>query len=138
MRQEDQARYRREYEELNNGFTEATMGGFVDERSVDYQRQARMDAQRRAEDRQRRYQLYLQAQAKERKRTRVRRILLAVIAVLLLAAAAGFVVWRSWARKPATVTKKPELTNAMGGNVARGDEIPMWHGSPRRRSLPCD
>lgn len=122
MRQEDQARYRREYEELNNGFTEATMGGFVDERSVDYQRQARMDAQRRAEDRQRRYQLYLQAQAKERKRTRVRRILLAVIAVLLLAAAAGFVVWRSWARKPATVTKKPELTNAMGGNVARGDD----------------
>ena len=122
MRQEDQARYRREYEELNNGFTEATMGGFVDERSVDYQRQARMDAQRRAEDRQRRYQLYLQAQAKERKRTRVRRILLALIAVLIFGAAAGFVVWRSWARKPAAVSNKPELANAMGGSVARGED----------------
>lgn len=122
MRQEDQERYRREYEELNNGFTEATMGGFVDERSASYQRQARMDAQRRAEDRQRRYQLYLQAQAKERKRTRVRRILLALIAVLIFGAAAGFVVWRSWARKPAAVSNKPELANAMDGSVSRGED----------------
>ena len=65
MRRKDQERYQREYEELNGGFVEAPSGGFVDEGSVEYNRQLRLEAQRRAEDRQRRYQLYLKAQEQE-------------------------------------------------------------------------
>ena len=113
MRRKDQERYQREYEELNGGFVEAPSGGFVDEGSVEYNRQLRLEAQRRAEDRQRRYQLYLKAQEQERRRTRTRRILLAVVAVLALAVAAGFVIWRSWARKP-EVPKNPSLPTREG------------------------
>ena len=122
MRRNDQERYQREYEELNGGFAETPSGGFVDEGSVEYNRRVRQDAQRRAEDRQRRYQLYLQAQQRERKRTRTRRILLAVVAVLALAFTAGFVFWRSWARKPDVKTEKPVLANAAEGAVSRGED----------------
>ena len=122
MRRKDQERYQREYEELNGGFVEAPSGGFVDEGSVEYNRQLRLEAQRRAEDRQRRYQLYLKAQEQERRRTRTRRILLAVVAVLALAVAAGFVIWRSWARKPEVKSEKPALVNAQEGAVSRGED----------------
>lgn len=122
MRRNDQERYQREYEELNGGFADSSSGGFVDEDSADYNRRMRQEAQRRVEDRQRRYQLYLQAQQKERKRTRTRRILLGVIAVLALAITAGFIVWRSWARKPNVKSEKPVLANAANGDVSRGED----------------
>lgn len=122
MRRKDQQRYQREYEELNGGFVdESPAGGFVEDEGYSYTPRQRMDAQRRAEERQRRYQLYLQAQEKERRRARTRRILLAVFALLFAIAAVSFVLWRSWARKPTTNTEKPSLVNA-DGDVTRGED----------------
>ena len=123
MKRKDQERYQREYEELTGGFAEEPTGGFVEDGQASFERNARVRAQRSAADRERRFQMYQQAQAKERKRTRTRRILLSLIALLFAAAAAGFVVWRSWARKPAVQSEKPALANASdGAAVSRGED----------------
>ena len=120
MKRKDQERYQREYEELNNGFM-APAGGFAEEDAFSYNRRQRVEAEQRALERQRRYELYLKEKEKERKRTRVRRILLAVLTILIVAAAAGFIVWRSWARKPTTVAEKPSLVNARG-DISRNED----------------
>ena len=122
MRRKDQERYQREYEELHSGYTEQPTSGFVDDEDrFAYNRRQRLEAQRRAEERERRYQLYLMEQEKERKRAKTRRILLAVVAVLFVIAAAVFVLWRSWARKPSVKTERPALVNA-DGNISRGED----------------
>ena len=77
MRRKDQQRYQREYEELSGGFVDTQSngfmpagglepsGGFTSDDSFAHNREQRMEAQRRAAERQRRYDLYLKEQAKE-------------------------------------------------------------------------
>ena len=121
MKRKDQQRYQREYEELQNGFSAPT-GGFAEEEDAfAYNRRQRKEAEQRALDRQRRYELYLKEAAKERKRTRTRRILIGILAVLFAALAAGFILWRSWARKPTVQAEKPTLVNARG-DVTREED----------------
>lgn len=134
MRRKDQQRYQREYEELSGGFVDTQSngfmpagglepsGGFTSDDSFAHNREQRMEAQRRAAERQRRYDLYLKEQAKERRRTRWRRAILIVLSILLLAAAAGFILWRSFAKPPVVKAEAPELINAKGGDVTREDE----------------
>ena len=123
MKREDQERYQREYEELNNGFFVPPAGGFAEEEedAFSYNRRQRMEAQQRAQDRQRRYELYLKEKDKERRRTRLRRILLVILSILFLAAAVGFILWRSWARKPTGMAEKPTLVNA-DGDISRNED----------------
>ena len=126
MRRNDQERYQREYEELAGGFVDdASSGGFVEDDRFAYNRPQRMDAQRRAADRQRRYEIYMREQERERKRTRIRRLLLIIISILAAAAVVGFLLWRTWARKPSTNAEKPTLANASGDVTRREDSFTL-------------